>query len=521
MATLLVGGSLFVMPCASAEIYIGEGEYTASKYETLDVAEQRAIKEARRHAQEQAGVYIESYSRMKNFELLEDEVITIANGIQKDLVNPEIKTLVLEDGKSVKISATVKVEIDDREIDKWLEKSLDSRRQMNEQLEALRKENAAAKQRIAELEAQAANIQTQQDEQRIKDAFENEDKIFLSNQKVEEGWKLWNDKNFNEALEVFNEAVNLTPDNAAAYAGRGSTYNELKQYGAAVDDLNKAVELGLNKEFVYNNRGVAYMDGFQMHEMAIDDYNRALALNPNYALAYYNRGNSRRSLNQYNEAISDYNRALELKPNYPEAHNNRGLAYNSLGMYEEAIADYTRSIELNNPQLHLPYCNRGVSYSNLNNEERAIADYNVAIKINPNYANAYYSRGLSYQNLNQYDAALADYTKAIELNPNYSEAYNNRGNIYFDLEQYETAIFDYTKSIELNNPEIHFPYNNRGNAYKMLRQYNKAISDFNNAIKFNPNYSTAYNNRGKCYELMGENALAQADFDKVRQLDYR
>lgn len=67
---LLINGSLFVMPVASAEIYTADGEYTMSKYETVDIAEQRAIKDAMRHAQEQAGIYIESYSRMKNFQLL-------------------------------------------------------------------------------------------------------------------------------------------------------------------------------------------------------------------------------------------------------------------------------------------------------------------------------------------------------------------------------------------------------------------------------------------------------------------
>ena len=50
---------------ASAEVkdFHGTGEYTMSKYETPAVAEERAVQEAERDALEQAGVYVESYTK--------------------------------------------------------------------------------------------------------------------------------------------------------------------------------------------------------------------------------------------------------------------------------------------------------------------------------------------------------------------------------------------------------------------------------------------------------------------------
>ena len=39
----------------------------------------------------------------------------------------------------------------------------------------------------------------------------------------------------------------------------------------------------------------------------------------------------------------------------------------------------------------------------------AIADYTKAIKLNPNYADAYYNRGVAKSNLQDYDGAIADF----------------------------------------------------------------------------------------------------------------
>ena len=42
-------------------------------------------------------------------------------------------------------------------------------------------------------------------------------------------------------------------------------------------------------------------------------------------------------------------------------------------------------------------------------------------------AEAYLRRGDQYAAAQDYDRAISDYTQAIKLNPDYAEAYNNRG----------------------------------------------------------------------------------------------
>ena len=81
---------LFFYPSlASAQIkeIIAEGTYNMGDGETPSVAESRALLQAKRTALEQAGTYVESYSKVKNFQLTEDEIKVITSGLISLRVN--------------------------------------------------------------------------------------------------------------------------------------------------------------------------------------------------------------------------------------------------------------------------------------------------------------------------------------------------------------------------------------------------------------------------------------------------
>jgi Flp pilus assembly protein TadD len=48
---------------------------------------------------------------------------------------------------------------------------------------------------------------------------------------------------YEEALADFDKAIELQPDNATAYKGRGSLYEFLGEYGLADADYARAAEL--------------------------------------------------------------------------------------------------------------------------------------------------------------------------------------------------------------------------------------------------------------------------------------
>jgi tetratricopeptide (TPR) repeat protein len=137
-----------------------------------------------------------------------------------------------------------------------------------------------------------------------------------------------------------------------------------------------------------------------------------------------------------------------------------------------------------------------------------------AIAIGPlDTAEAYLQRGDLYSEIRDYESAIADYTQAIRLNPDYAEAYNNRG-YTFAMEGkggMAKAIADYSKAIQLR-PDYAYAYNNRGVVYLAIGYPDEALLDFNHAIQLQPYFRQAFSNRGNAFLRKGQIVPAMADF---------
>ncbi len=119
-------------------------------------------------------------------------------------------------------------------------------------------------------------------------------------------------------------------DLAWAYYNRGIAYYDLGEFARAIEDYDEALRLDPDDGDSYNNRGNAY---YKLGEFAraIEDYDEALRLDAGDAVAYFNRGNSYDDLGELARAIEDYGEALRLDPDYAVAYYNRGSAYDDLG----------------------------------------------------------------------------------------------------------------------------------------------------------------------------------------------
>jgi tetratricopeptide (TPR) repeat protein len=79
---------------------------------------------------------------------------------------------------------------------------------------------------------------------------------------------------------------------------------------------------------------------------ALDDLNRAVELGPNRVDVYNTRGAIFREMSCYDEAISDFTRALELDPFSAEALCRMGIAYLYKGEYDNAILNMEKGLNI-------------------------------------------------------------------------------------------------------------------------------------------------------------------------------
>jgi tetratricopeptide (TPR) repeat protein len=113
--------------------------------------------------------------------------------------------------------------------------------------------------------------------------------------------------------------------------------------------------------------------------------------------------------------------------------------------------------------------------------------------------------------------AIEYLTDAIRLQPDFANAYGARGNAYANQKEYQLALEDYNKAILLKPDKAVF-FSNRGNVYKDLNKYQLAIEDYNQAIRLKPDNAEAYHNRGNAYFIQGDKSLGCSDAQKACEL---
>ena len=145
-------------------------------------------------------------------------------------------------------------------------------------------------------------------------------------------------RDYQAALEDANVAIQLNPNNAQYYNSRGVTLHEMRWLEEALKDKNKAVQLAPNNARYYNSRSMT------LHEMkrfgrALEDANQAIQLDPDNAQYYDSRSATLRELKRLEEALEDETKAVQLEPQNALFYRHRALILHALGREEEAQKD--------------------------------------------------------------------------------------------------------------------------------------------------------------------------------------
>lgn len=199
-----------------------------------------------------------------------------------------------------------------------------------------------------------------------------------------------------KAVELFDEAIKLDPNYAAAWAGKAEALSKLGYFMIVTEE-----------------------DSYLQAKPAAE---KALALDETLAEAHTVMAELKRyyELN-FPEADTEYRRAIELDPSSGEARSRYALHLCMSRRFDEAIAEIQKAINLDPASLDIQRTRGEILYFSRRYDE-AIAQLSRIVELDPNFQAAYFWMHLAYEMKGDYAAALEWSTKRDELIGNHKRA---------------------------------------------------------------------------------------------------
>jgi adenylate cyclase len=205
------------------------------------------------------------------------------------------------------------------------------------------------------------------------------------------GRYLWNRRNtesLRKAADYFQQAIDLDPKYALAYAGVADVHSILPVYAgtAPKDDVPKALAAA----------------------------RKAVELDGNLAEAHTSLGNALISNGQLQRAESELRRALELNPNYATAHQWLAECLFGDGRFAESLSENERAHELD-PLSLIINASYASSLSGVGRYDEAVKQARKTLDLDPNLVPGHEILGQTYEDQGKLDEAIKEYLKANEL----------------------------------------------------------------------------------------------------------
>ncbi|HEU5370110.1 MAG TPA: tetratricopeptide repeat protein [Ktedonobacterales bacterium] len=303
----------------------------------------------------------------------------------------------------------------------------------------------------------------------------------------QEGKALLLSGQYERALDVYTQALCLTPDDALLHHHQGYIFNALGRYQEALEAAGQAVSLQEQLLPAYCNRAYAALR-LEQHDVAYANY-----------MQVYFRLQGQTSAAAFDLEQTPINRTpvedeAEEANSYPSriamlAYQAQGYVLTQFGLHAEAMAAFRQALrvapqEAVNQQAMLHY-DQGTALMRLKRAEEALAAFTQAREMAPNAAENSYGVGYALSDLDRHAEAVAAFDRALALDPQLAPAYNDRACSLQVLQRYAEALTSVEMAISLA-PELVYPYETRGDILFALQRYEEALESFEQAAARDP-----------------------------------
>lgn len=233
-----------------------------------------------------------------------------------------------------------------------------------------------------------------------RDIFENlRLKLNVEEKKQLEAYRLylkgrnaWNKRTGDallQAIEFFNQAIEIDPNYGAAYAGLADCYNMLVVYGRlqpkegfpkAKEAAMKALEIDESSAEAHSSMAFIKFRWDWDRVAAEREFQAAIKLKPAYAPAHQWYSSYLVAVERFDEAIAEAKRTEELEPLSFVASSHLGWIYYLAGRNDEAIKQCRKILELD-PSSFPARRYLGLAYEAKGMYPEAIAEFQTGVKL--------------------------------------------------------------------------------------------------------------------------------------------
>lgn len=262
----------------------------------------------------------------------------------------------------------------------------------------------------------------------------------------------------------------------------------------------------------------------QDYDRALRNLETALENNPQNAEAYELKGrvlsekafatqDQDAHIATINEMIAAFKSAVEYDPTYEPSVTQsmrfafanefqRGIQAFNRGRNDDSqflvAARYFNTAGVIMPDSSGAYVNEAYAYMNAGQPENAIEPFENAIATGDTEAETYRFLAQLYATNDRTDEAVALLEKAATMYPEDVDIQTELLNAYQMTGQIDKALERYGSAVEREPSNALFRYN-YGSLLIQVGRYNEAIAQLEEAIKIDPNYSSAYYNIGAAH----------------------
>ena len=295
------------------------------------------------------------------------------------------------------------------------------------------------------------------------------------------------------ALLQLDAALRVQPDLADAYLVRTQVYAAQGNVDAAIENLEKYIELTEDTSLYETVAQLNEAKGdIEAAQAAYDKYVEGAG--SEVEEAGFQNGLYKMQAGKLEEAIAAFEAYADDETYGAGAAYNIGICKMNLGDYAGAIEAFTKCEEKGG-QFEGLYYNRGVCALLGEQWEAAAADFGKSIETEPYMDDARYNLAICQMQQEQYDTAVATFTELIgdgegaEKAESEEEKTVNDGAYYYRavcnaaLGNLEAAVADYTVCIE-HGYELAQTYYQRAQVYAALGDTENQNSDLQNSLKY-------------------------------------